>query len=209
MTGKGHMIAGTSLVVINDSLIRLLSNQIAKLSFVPKSFSLFECYRHIITRVWVPASVTGTWMEKSIIAVSIALYIVMFWIGCLLPDIDHPHSTFGQTFHIPIQHRTWTHTIWVVAALAIPAIWIPIFFWLVYAYFLHLCVDAFSRGGVCFFYPISTYLDYPSGAHVKKKHFFKVYRPGQLSEKVVCVILIIFALCGISLPLIATRILSL
>lgn len=193
MTGKGHMIAGTSLIVINDALLNLLSKQISKLSFVPDTFSLFEHYRNIISRIWIPEAASGTWVAKSITVITVALYLVIFWIGCLLPDIDHPNSIMGQRFHIPIPHRTWTHTIWIVAILAIPAIWIPAFFWLTYAYFLHLCVDAFSRGGVCFFYPISKYLDYPSGAHVKKKHIFKLYRPGGRSETVVCCILIVFA----------------
>ena len=200
MTGKGHMIAGSCLIVINDRILHMASGTIdacaAQLQGIfpgLSSFHAFEAYRSFIMRVWIPKQAEGTWMANSLTVTQLCLFLVIFWLGCFLPDIDQPNSTFGQHFYLPVKHRTWTHTIWAAALFLIPGIWIPPLFWLGYAYFLHLVVDAFSRGGVCFFYPISKYVDYPSGAHVKKHHMFKLYKPGGTSETVACALLVIAA----------------
>lgn len=203
MTGRGHMFSGTALIVINDRLIYMLS----KLAEKPlatfsettpilgslKNVDFFQAYRDFVLRVWVPHSMLGTWVEKFLTVMQLLIFLILFWLACFLPDIDQPNSTFGQRFYIPCKHRTWTHTIWAASLFLIPGIWLPPFFWIGYAYMLHLIVDAFSRGGVCFFYPISKYVDYPSGAHVKKHHIFKLYKPGGSSETVICVLLIIAA----------------
>lgn len=198
MTGRGHMVAGTAFAFGCDRLIYHLSNFISSASLRSEldtsDFNLFDRYREFISRVWYPEAWIGTMAGKAATLVEIALFVILFWIGCFLPDVDQPNSTLGKYFYIPCTHRTWTHTIWCAALFLVPGIWFPPFFWVGYAYLIHLILDAISRGGVCFFYPISKYIDYPSGAHVKKHHVFKLYSAGGASEVVVCVIIVATAI---------------
>lgn len=110
--------------------------------------------------------------------------LLLFLLGTLLPDIDSETSILGRFIHIPIGHRTWTHTIWIPIMLFGLSIWYHIIIWLCLGYFLHLFWDSLSYGGICFLYPISKYRTYGSGAKVKQKHIFKFYRTGKTSEYV-------------------------
>lgn len=198
MTGKGHIISGISIAVITDNFLKLLSE---KVSFVNK-INLFENYREFIYYNYCPDKFLDTKTEIIFLILSLLIFSVFFILGCLLPDTDHPNSILGRKFYIPIRHRTWTHTMWVVMLFMLIGIFLKPFAALAYGYFIHLFIDSFSRGGVCFFYPISKYRDYPSGAHVKQKHIFKIYKPGGMSENIVNAVLVITAFAGIIYPMI-------
>lgn len=118
-------------------------------------------------------------------------FTLVFWImlmicgvllGSWLPDIDNKNSVLGRYFHVPFKHRTWTHTIWVLMLLCIPAIFYPFFGCVLYGAFMHILCDTVSRAGVCWFYPFQKYIEYGNGAFVKKNHKIKIYRSGKTSE---------------------------
>ena len=106
----------------------------------------------------------------------VGLSFVFFILGSLLPDIDCPTSTLGRIIYIPVEHRTWTHTIWFVIAFGIGSIWFRPLIWLALGFFLHLFWDNFSRTGICFIYPI---------IKKRKHHPLKLYKSGSVSELVV------------------------
>lgn len=122
------------------------------------------------------------------------LSVGLFYLGTLLPDIDNSKSTLGRFLYLPIEHRTWTHAIWFPIILVIVSYWYRPLFWLSFGYFLHLFWDNFSAAGNCFLYPISNYRRYPNYAKVKKGHWFKLYRAGELSETIVVVMIVVFTI---------------
>lgn len=119
--------------------------------------------------------------------------LILFLLGAYLPDIDSPTSALGRYIPFPVQHRTWTHTIWVIVLLMVLSYFFRPLIWLTWGYFIHVFIDSFSRAGVCWFYPISKYRRYGNGAFVKEKHVFKIYRGGAPSEYVVMTLICVLA----------------
>lgn len=159
------------------------------------------CVYHVVKYYnWVFAEyVTGAgeWVYKFCVNSDFApawlFYIcagLLFLLGSILPDIDSSSSLLGRYFHLPVEHRTWTHTVWACALVFAGVFLSKLFFWLGLGYFLHLFWDSLSKGGVCWFYPISHYTTYSSGAKVKKKHILKLYKTGKTSEYVLIGVLI-------------------
>lgn len=103
--------------------------------------------------------------------------------GALLPDMDSKSSLLGRYIHIPLKHRTWTHSIWALLLL-LPICWLgPLFRCIWIGYVLHLMFDSLSACGVCFFYPFEKYREFPGGAKVKMHHKLKLYHTSQKSER--------------------------
>lgn len=110
------------------------------------------------------------------------LYLLASFLGALLPDMDSEHSLLGRHFYIPLEHRTWLHSIWPCFILGVAGYRYPIFLWVLLGYVFHLFFDAFSYMGVCWFYPISQYKRLGTKAKVKKCHPFKFYRTKDVTE---------------------------
>lgn len=116
-------------------------------------------------------------------ALSVPFGAVAFFFGALLPDIDIKSSTVSKLlhFHLPIEHRTWTHTAWIVFALLILGIWYPLFGWIGFGYLTHLFADSLSHQGLCPFYPAQKYSG-EGKMRYKKGHILKLYHSGEKSE---------------------------
>lgn len=175
MNGKHHIISGVALAVATNEAVKLAT------SFFNTDFyeSLHRCsmFDNIIKSDGI-GQVFGAILTTIVCA-------GLFLLGCLLPDIDQEHSTLGRYFHLPVAHRTWTHTVWFIALFAIPAIFVvPWLAWLAYGCFLHIFLDSLSKGGICWFYPISQYKKWTSGAQIKKNHWIYLYRTGEMSETI-------------------------
>lgn len=172
----------------------IISNVCSGVLLVEGLFAVNTCYtdvcakevhnvtEHMIADLIHPCNL-NPWL---ILAISVGLFLL----GTLLPDIDSKTSMLGRLVHIPVGHRTWTHTIWVCALLFLPCIWQKIFIWLFLGYVLHLFWDSFSKAGVCWFYPISQYRSY-GNAKVKRLHILRLYRTGNTSEFVIVAMLIV------------------
>lgn len=171
MLGKNHMVAHVCSVALISCGMTLLSHT---------NFGT-EFSSHITNQMRILVVLPHNDIPNFVWYVGCVL---LFIIGTWLPDIDNKNSILGRFIHLPIEHRTWTHTIWVLILIFGISIWYRMLFWLGFGYFLHLCWDSISYGGVCWFYPISQYMTYPNGAKIKKKHIFKIYRAGKASEYV-------------------------
>lgn len=173
MTGKSHIAMNSaSAIALSSTLSYVLTkmpvtNMVSE--YVHKSGIIIKDF--IITPDFTPGILSYT------------LCVLFYYLGTLLPDADSPNSMIGRYFHIPIKHRTWLHAIYIPVACIIGGIFFskPLF-WLGFGYYLHLFWDAPSYMGVCFLYPFSQYIEYPSGAKVKKRHKLKLYRYGDISE---------------------------
>lgn len=182
MLGRDHLIANTaSLAILSTGMMTLAEQPVASPvgALAPATtavISAFTQYGSID-----PSAVIG-------------LGLVFFYIGTLLPDIDSERSMLGRYIHLPMEHRTWTHAIWlplifVLAGFAFPPLW-----WAALGYVLHLFWDSLSRGGVCWFYPISGYVSYSGGAKVKHRHWAKLYSVGGVSEYIVTGSIVVVAI---------------
>ena len=183
MLGKSHLACGVSSAVIIGSGLAALSTRYvgplsSQISYVLNGY------------VYPYLSGYGTFPYVVWWGMSLFLFIT----GLLLPDIDSKTSILGRYVHIPLEHRTWTHTAWIAIFIGIGAVFYPFLFWLVSGYVCHVFWDAISYGGVCWFYPISKYRNYGDGAKVKVNHKIKIYRTGKTSEAVVVTITVMTAL---------------
>lgn len=121
----------------------------------------------------------------------IGLSVLLFILGSLLPDIDSPKSLFCKLSHIylPIEHRTWTHTIWIIIPMIVGSVFFRPLMYLVFGYTLHMFWDSLSVAGCCWFYPFEKYRYYGK-AKVKEKHILKLYYSNESSEYVLLGIIV-------------------
>lgn len=110
----------------------------------------------------------------------LALIVLSFSFGTVLPDIDSEDSTIGKYIK-PISrlipHRTITHTIWAVLAIAglawsLESIYL---FALALGYVVHIAEDSFSEQGIRWFYPIPAFRS-------KRWRFPFAYETGGVAE---------------------------
>ena len=191
MTGKNHVIANSCSLVIAGSGVMWLDkaatnivNSTTKLSILQSAVvGINNTIQQFLTATFL---CTG---NRNDVLFGI-LAMAALYIGTLFPDIDNENSMMGRFLHLPIEHRTWTHAIWLPIFFGLLALIEPILWWFVLGYMGHLIWDNASRGGVCFFYPISKYRHFGnSGAKIKNDHFVYLYRTGKTSEGVVIGIL--------------------
>lgn len=183
MRSINHVATGFSAVLILDTCVKIVSRLVnedfyGKLHNLPMFQSMIQTESNI-----------GTILGGIL---TITVCTAFFTLGCLLPDIDQEKSVLGKIFYVPVRHRTWTHTIWMVLLLSVGAIFVPWLWWLTCGCTLHIFFDSLSKGGICWFYPISQYKTWASGAQVKKNHWIYLYRTGETSETIVTM-LVVFA----------------
>lgn len=178
MTGKSHVIANTCSAIVIVGVIDFLEYHYHALEAdsVNKFGKMIHTY--FIDDGQIP------------LFILIVGGLLLYYLGTLLPDIDSKGSLLGRFFHLPIEHRTWTHAIWIPILLLMLSYSYRLLIYLALGYVLHLFWDNLSTCGVCFFYPFTKYKTYGSGAKVKKKHIVRFYKTGKTSEYVLLGVLI-------------------
>lgn len=114
--------------------------------------------------------------------VYIPICLVLFLIGLLIPDVDHPYSMIGRHFYIPFKHRTWTHCWLPLLLCSIGGIWYRACIWLGIGIFVHIFWDSLSMSGVQWLYPLKT------------KHYIKLYHTSEPSEYIVMAIFVMLSI---------------
>ena len=188
MTGKNHIITNTSSLVSlgsGISWLKVLSDSIAMDEFYfitnPSFLQLVIVGCNDTIQQFLAMTFLNYGTTPKILFWILAMSA--FYIGTLFPDVDNENSMLGKFLHLPIEHRTWTHAIWLPILFSMLALIEPILWWFVLGYMGHLVWDNASRGGVCFWYPISKYRHFGnSGAKIKNGHFVYLYRTGKTSE---------------------------
>lgn len=183
MTGKSHVACSASSAVMIGSSLRL----------VEKKYNLI-CNDNVVSFIQNAAYPYLSGYHQMLYIIWWVLAGIAFILGTLLPDCDNENSMLGKVIHLPFEHRTWTHTFWFLIPFLVGAFFHPLFFYAGAGYFFHLFFDALSRGGVCWFYPISEYRSYGGGAKVKKKHWCKLYSVGKMSEGVVAAVVVMIGI---------------
>lgn len=189
MLGRDHIIANTASLTMVGTGIVALSEQSSDTPFGALAPFAQSTIATLSTLGDVPQ------------AVVVGMCLAFFAVGTLLPDIDSEKSLLGRHIHLPVGHRTWTHSIWPCIVLAIGGFAFMPLWWALMGYAGHLFWDSLSRGGVCWFYPFSQYITYGSGAKVKRRHALKLYAVGGLSEYVLVGALVVAAVGCVALYL--------
>lgn len=156
MTGKSHIAMGAiSLGIASEAMFSSIYSQTALCN--------------------VSASIKSFVLDNQTIKmpIFIILSLILFVLGCLLPDIDTPYSTLGKIICIPIEHRTWTHAIYLPIVLCLIGIKYRFIFWLALGVICHDLCDSVSMSGLNWFYPAKN-----------KHHVFKLYYTSHMSEYV-------------------------
>lgn len=179
MMGKNHIITNYATLASSYTLIKLANKGLSERMPLVSS-KIADMGSYMVSYTNYP-----TW-------VNIGLGLAIFALGSLLPDIDNKNSTLGKIIHIPIEHRTWLHTVWFILPFAILSFFNALFVWLSLGMFLHIFWDSFSVGGICFFKP--NYTTYANGGRVKKGHKLKLYRAGDISEKLIVFFIVLTSL---------------
>lgn len=179
MMSKSHYVTNTcSMIVLSSAVIY------GETLYEGQSQDLIRSVTSTIHSYTIPDTIFSMPIYVKFIYALIA--IGLYLLGSWLPDID---KKFGDEYH-----RKWTHVIYIIPLLLfILSYWFRILFWLFAGYTLHLLWDGPSYCGVCYFYPISKYREYPSGAKVKKNHVIKLYRVGKPSEYILVGIIVAFS----------------
>ncbi len=185
MKGTNHVITSLATAVVVDTGVRAVS-YFCNSSFYDALWSMlsWRLFENSVTDI--PCAIIGT--------LTVFVNVMLFMIGSLLPDCDVKTSIAGRMLYIPVEHRTWTHTVWFVAGFGIMAVGARCFFWLAYGCFLHIFYDSLSKSGICWFYPISVYKKWTSGSRVKKNHTIYLYRTGQMSETILVIFVVLVSI---------------
>ena len=200
MLGKNHIVASLASVTMLGTATVALAQQSSETPLGALAPVAMKTLQYMSTNgaVTLPTINLSGYLPGYL---SGFLDALLFWaaaflllmIGSILPDIDSDNSLLGRYIRIGVQHRTWTHTAWGLPFLCFAGVYYRPMMWCALGVFLHLFWDSLSVGGNCWFYPFSKYIDYSSGAHVKRHHWAKLYRVGDLSEKVIVWALIVMA----------------
>lgn len=182
MMGRSHLIAGAC--ALEHAYVIHMCIERADIPFLESAGRVVQSYlgiEELVSSQLIQANSLP--VSLSISMLSILLYLMMYFIGTLLPDIDNPNSMLGRFVHVQVKHRTWLHAIYLYLIPAILGIWYPACAWLFFGVFVHLFWDSFSAAGNCWFYKLlSDYKEYPGGAKIKKGHKLKLYHAGEWSE---------------------------
>jgi len=195
MRGTNHILTGLASAVTLDTYLKVIA-KITNIDMYERVHDYFAWYKHF--------GITNDIEQTCVTVLAVILNCVLFLIGCLLPDIDQEKSTMGKIIHLPVKHRTWTHTIWAVALLAAISYFLPCVTFLTFGYTLHIFFDSLSKGGICWFYPLSQYKTWTSGAQVKKNHKFYLYRTGETSETLLTAIIVFIGALALTYNILLT-----
>lgn len=180
MMGKNHIITNFSSVIGFHTSLKLLEQSYG--SQIPLIGSVVRFNEDLLFR----GCEVPLWVNLSLVA-------CFLLIGSILPDIDSPNSLLGKYLHLSFfKHRGWLHTIWFILPFFVCGFYFSPLLWLSLGMFLHLFWDNLSYGGICFFRP--NYITYSSGAMVKRGHWLKLYRVGDISETIIVSLIVIFTI---------------
>ncbi|MBR2673768.1 MAG: metal-dependent hydrolase [Aeriscardovia sp.] len=194
MMGRNHVIAGESTFVALAPLLTWADVHAS--AGHPGSHGFFS---------WLEANSYGLLCHDW---VTFLLGLFAYTVGCLFPDIDQPHSLITRLTHVSLHrfmaHRTWTHAVWIPASLFVFALCLEhvpylrvLVVWFALGMLDHDFVDSLSDGGICWFWPISSYRYTGPNTKVKAHgHFLKLYHVKHASEMITLGAFVVAAISG-------------
>lgn len=140
MKALGHLVSGAAIA----GVINITAKNLTYLSYEP-----VRDVAVLIAEPRVQAQYMG--------AVDTSVLYALCFLGLLLPDCDSDESFISHIFHLPFEHRTWTHSIWAVLLFVASGFLYKPLWGLALGIFVHIFVDSFSVEGICWLYPLTRY----------------------------------------------------
>lgn len=202
MMGKNHIVCTSAmtatLLSVHHSLYKMRSG--ITLNFWGISTHNLQFLQTLDDKIW---KFTG--LNDNITSISSSFILIAFFaliiFGTLCTDCDKSNSIMGRIIHIPVEHRTWLHAIWIPILSGFAGVSFYPAMWFAFGWFLHEFMDSFSREGNSYLYPFVGYNEYGQAKVKKGIHNFKFYYSGKKSETVftacvviICVLLSLFFL---------------
>ncbi|MBQ9691284.1 MAG: metal-dependent hydrolase [Eggerthellaceae bacterium] len=184
MKGRSHIVVAPASVYLASKF--LTSLQEGNIAIVSQGAHVIAQLLDFHSAPWWLSCVAG------------ALLIL----GSLAPDTDSKTSLLGRFIHIPVEHRTYTHTIWVPLGVTIASLIAQMlhpFFaialrWFAVGYISHLFWDSFSKTGFYWFYPLQQYERSSKGVRIKANHRAILYSTGSKSEYILVDAIVVLAI---------------
>lgn len=202
MMGRNHVVAGSALGVGTMSLVYTFAHYDEWTSKTDEGMNILGNITHGVhdTAQWIwgwmvpyEYGSTGFWLF-------VVGAVALFWLGCLLPDIDNPTSILGR--YVPFDtglHHGFTHTDWITIGLALLALIDPtrLVFYLLLGVITHNELDGRSHAGRVRFWPLGRWdiITYSDGVQcvVRKKYRRFTYKAGSFGETIYVFLCIAFA----------------
>lgn len=143
MKAIGHLITGAAVAVAADTTIKNLTYASEPISSAAATLYSADFYSAPIH--------SGN--------VGFALFWTLYVLGLLIPDCDTEESFISRIIYVPVEHRTWTHSIWPVLCLCLTGVFYRPALGLALGMAVHILCDAISVSGICWLYPITKYKD--------------------------------------------------
>lgn len=185
MMGRNHLVTGVCALEHLWAISVLVENT--------KNRFLIQGLDVVMERFEIKLQLSLPW---NIYLPMFPIFLAVYFVGILFPDVDNPNSILGRIIHIPVEHRTWIHAVYLYIATGIAGIFIhPAFLWFTLGVFVHLFWDNFSKMGNCWFYKLlSDYREYPNGAKIKKGNHLVLYKAGEWTEYLVTFIVVMLTI---------------
>lgn len=191
MTGRGHLASGTVLAADGIFIAKLVRDGCA----TAPTGALASFFWTLMRPAGFPEGIAWTAVA------GIACAVCYYW-GLLLPDIDLKGSTASMVLHLtfPGPHRGFPHSLWAVALVLIPGIFLPgawraPFRWLALGMLVHDIADAPSTAGWVPFYPFGKWREYKGTVMTRRwghKGIYSSSNPG--SEEAVNGLIIVISI---------------
>lgn len=190
MMARSHLLAGSALVVAASSTVLMLGDAGRRIPGALDDLTWSLTGSDVAVSSWFSALGHWAWPGDTSSAPGLLMMVaapLLFWLGCLLPDIDSSTSKLGRHVPTPGPHHGISHTDFVVWALLLVSMLEPtrVLLWLTLGYWSHLELDGLSRAGRVRFYPLTKYrvVDLPGGERlVVRPRWRGLYRVGKPSE---------------------------
>lgn len=165
MTGKGHIVSGTTILADAIFACILAGSGTAPAFAVPAADAASRAMNPLHGGITVPGALMA------------AACVACYYIRVLLPDIDKAGSTISKLvhFHIPVNHRGITHSLWAMVPAAVTASLTAgyarmTFLWFLAGMLAHNLVDGLSVAGWVPFYPLGSWRTYRDTMTRRRHH---------------------------------------
>lgn len=186
MNGKNHIICTNAMAIssffVHHTCSNILSGKVT--CFWGIEIDFLKPVLIIDKYIWDAIGFSNINISL-LILFKLALFLIVVTFGTLFTDCDSEKSIMGRYIHIPVEHRTWLHAIYIPLIFCLIGISNSLLYfvlWFGLGWFLHEFMDSFSYCGNAYLYPFISYRKYGHAKVKKGVHLFKLYRTNEPSE---------------------------
>lgn len=195
MIGQNHIVCTSAMIgsalCIHNSIYNMRSGVVS--NFWGLHVSKLDWLQKLDKVIWQCLGLPDNIKRASALPI-LGLFLLIVLFGTLCTDCDKEDSIMGKIIHVPVEHRTWLHAIWIPALCFFAGLAFKPAVWFALGWFLHEFMDSFSKMGNSYLYPIVGYRKYGEARVKKGIHNFKLYYAGRQSETIFMLCVVVFCI---------------